>query len=245
MKEIDNEGRTGKFILLYGDTGVGKSTSCIESLPEPVVCIYTEPRSPTVTLSAIERKVDVKFICPENYEDLHNWLAEEAKKDTVEYKSLVFDSLSYFMNVALKQDVEDETSEAEIFKKKRALTDSVKVDMEAWGAMSSLMKRVCKLLGIISRKGVVVVGIALLQENPKWNRELSAAPAFGGKDFPLNAPAYFDAIGLVEQRVDEHGNVIYPPKVSFEGDGFVSKWSGSRKKRPVGPLNFEKILKIV
>jgi hypothetical protein len=92
--------------------------------------------------------------------------------------------------------------------------------------------------------GKVVIVTALLQENPRWNRELSAAPALKGREFPANMPGFFDLIGLVQTRTDGKGNVVYPPLVRFQSpDGsFLAKFTG-KGTRTEGPLDISKIIK--
>jgi hypothetical protein len=91
--------------------------------------------------------------------------------------------------------------------------------------------------------GKIVIVTALLLENPKWNRELSAAPALKGREFPTNMPGFFDLIGLVEPRTNGDGRVLYPPMVRFQSadDSFVAKWTGAGKKTQ-GPMDIRKIL---
>ena len=93
--------------------------------------------------------------------------------------------------------------------------------------------------------GKVVIVTALLQENPKWNRELAAAPALKGREFPVNMPGFFDLIGLVESRTDGDGKLIYPPRVRFQSpdDSFVAKFTGAGNKTQ-GPLDITKILNL-
>ena len=122
------------------------------------------------------------------------------------------------------------------------------MSQEGFGGLSSQMSRMFNLLGKLSMEGKVVIVSALLAENPKWDRELSAAPAFKGREFPTNMPAFVDMIGLVQKRFDEHGNIVYPPFVSFEGDGsFICKFTGVKNdpnKKAVGPLDFSRILRM-
>jgi len=104
----------------------------------------------------------------------------------------------------------------------------------------------CKALGLLAVRGVNVICISLLDEAPKWNRELVAAPAFAGKEFNRDYPAYFDCIGLVQRR-EEGGEIVYPPVVIFDSpdESFVHKWSGQRKGRTVkGTLDWRKILRV-
>ena len=242
MKTINQSNEGGRFVLIYGETGVGKSTSALLTMPQPIDAIFTEPRDPRKFL--LDQEIDVDFKFPESYEDLIAYLDGEVKKETLNYKSTLFDSASYFMNVSLQQSIQDETYDAEIFKRRRNLVDMTRVDEAGFGALSSLMKRVCKLLGMLSQRGILVVATALVMENPKFNRDLSAFPAFLGRDFPTNFPAYFDVIGLVEKRTDENGEIIYPPLIKFEGEGFLCKWTGIKPvKKLVGPLDFKKIFK--
>jgi hypothetical protein len=100
-------------------------------------------------------------------------------------------------------------------------------------------------LGRLSRQGKIVIVTCLLQENPKWDRELAAAPALKGREFPVNMPGFFDLIGLVEPRTDAEGKIIYPPRVRFQSpdDSFVAKFTGVGTKTQ-GPLDITKILTI-
>jgi len=58
---------------------------------------------------------------------------------------------------------------------------------------------------------------------------------------------FFDFIGMLESRYDEHGSVIYPPLVSCDDNGaYLSKWTGI--KPPGGvirkPFNVAKMLEV-
>jgi len=114
--------------------------------------------------------------------------------------------------------------------------------MEGYGGLASQMFRVTDLLCKLSLLGKTVIVTARLVENPKWNRELSAAPALKGREFPTNMPGFFDLIGLVTPRIKED-KLIYPPYVQFSSpdNSFVAKYTGSKGKTE-GPLNLEKIL---
>jgi hypothetical protein len=252
MKEIKEQEMAERFVI-YGETGVGKTLSCLLSMPEPILCIYTEPRNPYLTLQAVNKKVDVKFIMPENFNDFFEFLAEETSKNNWDYNSVLIDSFSYLMNSILASDIEKETYESGTWQKglDRPLINQTRRDEAGYGSSARWMMRVSNLLGKYSQAGVVVCCVAQLQENPKWNQTLYASPNFEGRMFNLNFSAYFDMIGLVESRTDKEGNIVYPPKVSFEGEGFVAKWTGRKPRdkngniRPaIFPLDIQKILAV-
>jgi hypothetical protein len=120
-------------------------------------------------------------------------------------------------------------------------------DQTGYGALASWMKRLCSVLGLYAKEGLIVVCIALLSDSPKWNKELSAAPAFAGREFNRDMPGYYDLIGLVEPRVKDGGEIVYPPTVNFRSpDGsYIAKWSGPQNGKTKGPLVWDKILSTV
>jgi hypothetical protein len=249
LKVIEKSKKSkGRFGLIYSsEPGAGKSTSCIASLPEPVLCIYVEDRDPNTSLDAIDKNVDVTFVCPESQEEMMDTLYKidkEIQAGEFKYKSIIFDSLSYWMNVALLTAMEDETYDAEIFKRRRDLVDRVRSDEAVYGGLASHMNRICKGLKVISQSGVTVICIAQGMESPKWNRDLSVAPHFIGQKFSRDLKSHFDLIGLVETRVNGEGEVIYPPLIRFSStDGsFMAKWCGRPLKKSTGILDFNKIL---
>jgi len=234
----------GTMALIYGETGVGKTVSTLATLPKPILYIECDPKPVERTASDVVDFTDIDILHPEDFLDLFNYLNQQIEKIPEKYKSLVIDPVSFLINVILLGDIEDETAKAEVFGNTRPLVALGRTDMTGYGTLSSLAKRLCKVLGLIATHGVIVVCISLLDDTPKWNRELSAAPAFTGKDFNKDYPAFFDLIGLVQQRIDGEGNILYPPMVTFTSDGsFIAKWSGRRSGKEIkGLLNWTKIL---
>ena len=235
----------GKLILIYSDTGVGKTTSALQSAPDPILYLATEPRNPKVSIDAANRPgLDIDLAFYESWQDTMDFLTDD--KNTKRHNSIIADSFTYLMNVSLSSEIEDEAfdSRSDAEKLVKPLVNQAKMTMEGYGGLSSQMFRMMKILGRLSTMGKVVIVTALMQEAPKWNRELAAAPAFRGREFPNNMPGFFDLIGFVQPRHDEDRNIVYPPWVSFESpDGsFMAKYTGTGKRR-AGPLNFEKILK--
>ena len=235
----------GKLILIYSDTGVGKTTSALQSAPDPILYIATEPRNPKVSIDAAKRPdLDLDLVFYDSWQDTMDFLADD--KNTKRHNTIIADSFTYLMNVSLSSEIENEAfdSRSDAEKKIKPLVNRAKMSPEGYGGLSSQMFRMMKILGQLSTKGKVVIITALMQETPKWNRELAAAPAFKGREFPNNMPGFFDLIGFVQTRHDENGEIVYPPWVSFESpDGsFMAKYTGTGKRR-AGPLDFSKILK--
>jgi hypothetical protein len=241
-QEVDQPGR---MIMLYGATGVGKTVSVLQSSPEPIMYLAAEPRSLRPSLEAIGREVNLTVASYQNFPALMEFVTDAKNFDG--YESVIFDSYTAQMAINLSSEITDEQFEARPEKERmmKTLAAQVKMSQEGFGTLSSHMFRLTAALGRLSRMGKIVVVICLLQENPKWDRDLSAAPALTGKQFPTSCPAYFDLIGLVEPHQDAEGNVAYPPRVRFQSpDGsFTAKWTGAGSKTQ-GPLDITKILNL-
>lgn len=236
--------KSGKSILLYGEAGVGKTVSILSGAPDPIAYIQAEPRSLAPSLEAANRpELDVEVMIAENFADLKESLSQP--DIFARHKTIVTDSYSHLMNISLSAEIEDEAWDARTDEErsKKPLVSQSKMSMEGYGGLSSQMFRVTDLLCKYATQGKTVIVTARLQENPKWNRALSAAPALKGREFPTNMPGFFDLIGLVTPRVDEKGDIIYPPYVQFSSpdDSFIAKYTGAGR-RTEGPLNLEKIL---
>lgn len=235
--------------LIYGEPGVGKTVSTLMTAPRPIIYYEIDPKPVERTMWGVVDPQDIEIRHPESFMDIFTELHEnyeEIIKTGV--KTIVIDPLSHLINVMLLGEIEDESFKAGVFGEKTSLRPLVsmgRTDLAGYGSLASLAKRFCESFKHFVTEGISVICIALLQENPKWNRELVAAPAFTGREFPRDFPAYFDLIGLVESRYNEKGEIIYPPRVRFESDGsFIAKWSGPRKGNLSGPLDWSKILKL-
>ncbi|MEM4720523.1 MAG: hypothetical protein QXT73_00500 [Candidatus Methanomethylicaceae archaeon] len=237
----------GAFCLIYGDPGVGKTVSTLLSLPKPILYYELDPKPVERTAWDIVDFEDIEIRHPDNFLDLFYEVSEHASEIIQNFASVVVDPLSYCINVLLLSEIEEESVKAEIFgekTRKRPLVSMARTDQAGYGSLASLSKRLCHALGRIAIAGKVVVCTALLDQAPKWNRDLSAAPAFAGREFNRDMPAFFDYIGLVTERQGEDGRIIYPPIVHFESDGsFLAKWSGKGTRRS-GPLDWKKILRL-
>jgi hypothetical protein len=208
--------------------------------------VQTEPRSLKPSLDAANKPdLDIDVAVYESFPELIEFVA--ASSNFERHKTVVIDSYSHLMTVGLSSEIEDQAFEARSEKERqlKSLTSQVKLSQEGFGTLSSWMFRLTAALGRLSQSGKVVIVTALMQENPKWNRELAAAPALKGREYPVNMPGFFDLIGLVEPRVDGDGKIIYPPRVRFQSpdDSFVAKFTGAGSKTQ-GPLDISKILNL-
>jgi hypothetical protein len=240
------EVKTGRMIQIYGPTGVGKTTTLIQTAPMPILYIQTEARSLKPSLDAANRPdLDIDVAVYGDFSDLIEFVATPSNFER--HRTVIVDSYSHLMSINLSSEIENQHFESRSEKERqvKSLTSQTKLSQEGFGTLSSWMFRLTAALGRLSQVGKVVVVTALVQENPKWNRELAAAPALKGREFPVNMPGFFDLIGLVEPRVDGDGKIIYPPRVRFQSpdDSFVAKFTGTGTKTQ-GPLDINKILSI-
>jgi hypothetical protein len=240
----------GRVILLYGETGVGKTTSLLSTAPQGSLYIPTEPRNPRISMEAAKRPLDDIFVY--RYTDwlsLMSFLLEDDMKQYAD-KAIILDSATHLMNVRLSNEIEDEVFDAKDDKEKeiKAIINSSKLSMEGYGGLSSQMSRLIKVLGDFTRQGTDIIITALVTEHPKWDRELSAAPALKGKEFPMNLPGFCDLIGYVVPRIDPKDNKKkFPPIVQFEARNgeYMSKFTGVRPDVDIVrvPLDLNIILK--
>jgi hypothetical protein len=233
---------TGDTILIYGATGVGKSVSVLQSAPEPIFYFMVEPRNPLKFLEASGRtNIDVDFAFYTNWEDMFDWFMDS--DNTKRYNSIVIDSLTFLSNIALNFELIDESFDSKTDKEKdKILISRTKLSMEGFGGLSGQLLRFTNLISKLSQSGKAVILIALLEQNPKFNRTLVGAPCLKGRDYPKTLPGFCDFIGLVESNTDENGLTIYPPMINFKGDeGYMSKWTGYGAPAR-GPLHISKIL---
>lgn len=193
-----------------------------------------------------DSKIDVTFVRPESQADLMESLdkiQQDVKNGTFKYKSIMFDSFSFWGSLLLSKCIE-QTKDAGIFTIKRELIDSKRSDQPAYGAIGQHASDICKALGRISQMGIIVVCIFQGEEDPKWNRDLAVGPSFPGKQFLISAKSYFDLIGLLVTRIGEDNMPIFPPIIKFgpTGQGFMCGYTGKSRKLLEVPCDFSKII---
>ena len=249
-RKISDYSENGKMILIYGDTSVGKSTSIFATAPQPIAYLETENRSPLSSLAACGRKdVDVDLFEYSEWPEVLEFL--DTQSNFVRHKTIAVDSITHLMNIQLSGELEDEACAAKDDEGRmvKPLISSVKLSMEGYGAISTQMVRFMKKLAILRKSGKLVIITALLDQNPRWDKTLSAGPSLKGKEFPPMLPGFCDLIGLVKHNLAKDGKIQYPPLVYFESpeQDFLAKFTGVKPEGTsvmAGPLNFESILKL-
>jgi len=220
--------QSGNFCLWYGKSGVGKSATILQTAIDPIFWLVAERGQIDLTIKAIQRPdIKLKVGYYEGWDDL---LATIYKVENFnKIKSLIFDGLTHVMNIHLADEIMDEDFAALDAKKKgeKDLTFRVKMSQEGYGAMSKQMGRLMKGFENLTKAGIDVHCTARDDNQPKWNRELTCAPALAGKEFPRDMKGFFDFIGMIESRTNEEGEIVYPPVVSCDDTGgYLSKWTG-------------------
>lgn len=217
----------GNFQLYYGKSGVGKSATILQTAEDPIMWIIAERGQVDLTVKAINRPgIRLKTAHYEGWDDLLEFLYNVDNFKGV--KTVLFDSLTHVMNIKLTDEILAESYEAmEKSNVAKELTMRVKMSQEGYGTLSKQMSRLMTGFENLTIAGIDVILTARDQENPKWNRALACAPALSGKEFPRDFKGFFDFIGLVESRLDENGEILYPPYVSLDDDGsYLSKFTG-------------------
>lgn len=237
---------SGDMMLLYSESGVGKSVTSIQTAPDPIVYIMAEGRDVLKMLTAAQRPdVKIKFGFYSTWDDLMEMVTNPDHFKGA--KSIIIDSLTHIMSICLSDEILEESYDSADKKKmEKELTMRVKMSLEGYGTLGGQMLRLTSALTKLSQAGHVVVCIARVEQNPKFNRALAAAPALKGKEYSKYFQGFFDFIGYMEPRIED-GIVMYPPLVSFQDDGsYMSKWTGVMPKNGVYKkvLDIERILKV-
>lgn len=228
---IQDTKSTGALIGLYGETGVGKTVNVFKYIPGRMLYIKAENRNANISLKTSGRNLSkhpVSTLGYESFGELKKFLEDD--KNFTDYDTVVVDSISQLMNVHLSQEIEDETFASRDDDKKKELKTlilSTKKDYEGWGALAGQMYRLISPLGRLSDRGKLVICTFLHDSSPSWGRRHLNAPLVDGKKFGDNMGAFFDYIGWLEPRYDEHLQPIYPAKVYFHGmPDIYCKWTG-------------------
>lgn len=237
---------SGVFGLIYGETGAGKTTTALSSMPGNSLFINCEPRDQKVRIKEAGAIGKVDYVNYTNFDELRDFLSSEIDKPS--YTSYLLDGVSYLMSINLKGEVLDQIhgTSAKSKASSKQLIAETKMTMEGWGAMAENMIRIAQLCGKLSQQGTCVLWTALVQGDTRFgDGQFGKAPNFAGKAFNKDFPGLFDLIGLVKDNYDKDGKLIYPPKVGFHSSAgdFMAKWTGQGMER-VFDLDIDSIMKV-
>jgi len=258
MKIIDPEqlDDKGRMMLFYGETGVGKTLSILISAPKPILWLPMERKDVKKNYGlAMElgklSKGDIDIAYYENWQDSMDFFFNP--ESTAKYSTIFPDGLTHLMGIDMLQEIENQSILG--MKKSKDLMDKIKDKplayltkggMENYGTLNTITIRMLEALTHLHEHGKCIVFSALLDENPAWNRELTASPLISGKAFSKSIPVFFGTIGLVISRLSKEGQQQYPPKVmlrSNEGD-FMARFTGRPSSATTGPLDIQKIMEL-
>lgn len=245
---VEGEKGKGNNILIYGKSGVGKTCTVLQTAEDPIFYLMAEGRSIDSTLTVVNRpNLRIKIGYYSDWNDLLDTMYNPSNFSKC--KTIFGDSMTHLMNIHLPDEILAENFEARDKKKEeetlKDLTTRVKGTVEMYGVLSRQMSRLMKACQELCILGHDVIWSARDQDNPRWNLELSCAPALAGKEFPRDMKGFFDFIGMLESQYDKEGKVIYPPVVSCDDNGsYLSKWTGIKPSGGVirRPFNVRKLL---
>jgi len=257
----------GICLLIYGDTGCGKTHSAITGIPK-ILFLSKEAKDPRLVHSMVRPDYAdlIDYVEFEGFEDeaefLNKLILQYRNGSERPYETIFHDGLTFTM-ATYKQALEDDRFRARELSKKDedkprpGLVDRARLERMDWGTLASLTARETRLLHELSKFGLMVVSTAIAGEYPKWNSTIRVAPSLTGQEFSKLVHGWFDTIGYILEpfRILPNGKVS-EPKVSFVstdegslGNSYMCRANplvvrAEQKYGPL-PLNLEKIAKII
>jgi len=256
IEAFKNKKAVGRFILIYGDTNVGKTCSSMQSLSGTTAGIFTEPRDIEENIIASGRdlvKDPFPFDYWKDFNDLRVFLADHNNFKGVD--NILFDGISHGMYLIGTEASHDEfmseygTQVKTGTKIDNSLAKEMKMSWSNYDTMAQGMLTIINLLGQLAKTGKTIVCTARLDEpsNAIKATGKNFAPLYKGKLFGKDVTAWFDLVGIVEdastleigkaevppniigQTQDTEPKPIYKrkvPKVSFDKPDAVTKRTG-------------------
>jgi len=264
LGKLSEDIKPGICMLIYGDTGVGKTGSSITGIRQ-ILHLNKEPKDPRLVHSQINSDYAnlVRYYEFDGFDDeadYLNGLIFRYRNGERPYETIFHDGITFSM-ATYKQQLEDNRYSVALKMKEdkdrpRGLIDRTRIERPDWGTIASLTARETRLLHELSKFGIMVVSTAISTEYPKWNSTVRVAPSLTGQEFSKLIHGWFDTIGYIVQpfHILPDGGVE-PPKISFvsSDDGMSNSYMCranpflARAERKYGPLplNLTKLSKII
>ncbi len=247
QKPTEFTNTSGAMMLLYGDTGVGKTISTILSTPGNLILLHFETR-PISKMMEVIRELEPEIDKRLRIADYIGWVdfLEFLYNDDnfTKADAILADNVTDLMTTKLKDEIDVESWDARSDKDKdrKPLIMQSKSGLEGMGAANIQMARMMNGLGRQALRGKTVICTGLKKDDPKYDLQLHAGPAFIGRQFVDNLGSWFTHIGLVSPRKVD-GEIVFPPEVAFNSDGsFMARWGGKPNSPKRYMLNINYIL---
>ena len=224
LGKLQDGSSPGICMLIYGDTGCGKTASAITA-PQKILHLNREPKDPRLVHSQLRNDYAdlVTYYEFSSFEDEASFLNDMIKQyqgGNRPFETIFYDGITFSM-AGHKRDIEDSRYATGMLNKDvkdqpRGLVDRTRVERPDWGTIASLTSRETKLLHEISKFGTMVVSTAISAEYPRWNSTLRVAPSLTGQEFGKLMHGYYDSIGYIVKpfRTLPDGT-LDPAKISF------------------------------
>lgn len=266
LGKLSEDTKPGIAMLIYGDTGCGKTHSAITGISKTLF-LSKEAKDPRLVHSLIRSDYAelIDYLEFDGFEDEISYLNSlilRYKNGERPFETIFHDGLTFSM-ANYKQAIEDDRFKAKELSKKEedkprpGLVDRVPMERKDWGTLAGLTARETRLLHELSKFGLLVVSTAIAAEYPKWNSTIRVAPSLTGQEFSKLVHGWFDTIGYVIQPFSMlPDGKASEPKISFvsTNDGTSSNSymcrgnplliRAEQKYGPL-PLNLEKLAKII
>lgn len=210
IQNLSEEDRTThKNILLYGNSGAGKSHAAatavqVESL-RPVLFVSAEEKKET--LMNVEGYEDIDYATFDQWSDLND-LYEMIKEGDKNYNTIIIDSLTRVQELALDfilgQEIQDFKLDEEINP----------AQIQDWGKLITLTMKIVRAFNKLDSTVIYTA----LQEEVKDDRtgKITIQPSFNGRKTANKVCADMDIVGQVI-KYQKEGETMRA--IKFAGDG--------------------------
>lgn len=248
-KHVGSEKKGASWLFFNNVCPGGKTFQTIKTAPKPLAFINVDGRDSMnmiklagqTTKKVRPYELDYSLPANEMLEDLSNTLGDfvdQAANGKFPFKSVFFDSMSYYANITVQNLLEMENYASGVELDDEApISSSRALNWGNYNFMGSNSLEITKLITTLTQYGIHVFVSAHGTEGD------IAKPYFTGKKYDNTVKHLFDYIGYITARYGDNGNRKYPSKISFSDEFALTRYAGKQPDKPHMPFDWTHILK--